>query len=73
MEEQGAATVQVCVDARGRLTADPTVLQGTGSTRLDEGALKLARAGSGHYRASTADGQPVNSCYPFRIRFQLKN
>jgi TonB family protein len=73
MEEQGIATVRVCVDVKGRLTSDPTVLQGTGSTRLDDGALKLARAGSGHYRASTEDGQPVSSCYPFRIRFQLKN
>jgi protein TonB len=73
MEEQGIATVRVCVDVNGRLTSDPTTLQGTGSARLDEGALKLARAGSGHYRAMTEDGRPVNSCYPFRIRFQLKN
>jgi protein TonB len=73
MEEQGIATVRVCVDVNGRLTSDPTTLQGTGSSRLDEGALKLARAGSGHYRATTEDGRPVNSCYPFRIRFQLKN
>lgn len=73
LEEQGSATVQVCVDSKGRLTSDPRVLQGSGSTRLDEGALKLARAGSGHYRASTADGKPVTSCYPFRIRFQIKN
>lgn len=73
MEEQGVATVRVCVDGKGRLTSDPTTLQGTGSPRLDEGALKLARAGSGHYRPTTEDGQPVNSCYPFRIRFQLKN
>jgi protein TonB len=73
LEEQGIVTVKVCVDAKGRLTSDPTTLQGTGSSRLDEGALKLARAGSGHYRATTEDGQPVNACYPFRIRFQLKN
>jgi TonB family protein len=73
LEEQGLATVRVCVDDKGRLTADPTTVQGTGSARLDEGALKLARAGSGHYRATTEDGQPVSSCYPLRIRFQLKN
>jgi TonB family protein len=73
LEEQGVATVRVCVDDKGRLTADPTTVQGTGSARLDEGALKLARAGSGHYRATTEDGQPVSSCYPLRIRFQLKN
>jgi TonB family protein len=73
LEEQGIATVRVCVDVNGRLTSDPSTLQGTGSARLDQGALKLARAGSGHYRATTEDGQPVNSCYSFRIRFQLKN
>jgi TonB family protein len=73
MDEQGVTTVRVCVDANGRLTGEPTTLQGSGSARLDEGALKLAKAGSGHYRASTEDGRPVNSCYPFRVRFQLKN
>jgi periplasmic protein TonB len=73
MEEQGVATVQVCVDVNGRLISDPTTLQSTGSSKLDEGALRLAKAGSGHYRATTDDGHPVNSCYPFRIRFQLKN
>jgi TonB family protein len=71
LDEQGVGTVQVCVDANGRLTADPTMLQGTGSARLDDGALKLARAGSGHYRATTENGRPVNSCYAFRIRFTL--
>lgn len=73
LDEQGVGTVQVCVDANGRLTADPTMLQGTGSARLDDGALKLARAGSGHYRATTENGRPVSSCYAFRVRFQLKN
>jgi TonB family protein len=73
LEEQGIATVQVCVDTKGHLTSDPTTLQSTGSPRLDGGALKLARAGSGHYRAATVDGQPVNSCYPLGIRFQLRN
>ena len=56
-----------------RELAFATTFEGTGSARLDEGALKLARAGSGHYRATTEDGRPVNSCYPFRIRFQIKN
>jgi periplasmic protein TonB len=73
MEEHGVATVAVCVDVNGRLTSAPTTVQSSGSARLDEGALKLAKAGSGHYRASTEDGRPVNSCYPIRIRFELKN
>jgi TonB family protein len=73
MGEKGSATVRACVDAKGRLISEPTIVESTGSPRLDEGALKLARAGSGHYRATTEDGQPVNSCYPFRIRFELRN
>ena len=73
LEEHGSATVRVCVDPNGRLTSDPITVESTGSARLDEGALKLARAGSGHYRATTEDGRPVNACYPLRIRFQLKN
>jgi TonB family protein len=71
--ENGSATIKVCVDPKGRLTSDPALVQSTGSARLDEGALKLAKAGSGHYRPTTEDGQPVNSCYPFRVRFQLKS
>jgi protein TonB len=69
--EQGSATVQVCVAGNGRLTASPTLAQSSGSARLDEAALRLARAGSGHYRATTEDGKPVSACYPFRIRFEL--
>jgi len=73
LQEEGVATVRVCVDPRGRLTSDPTTVESTGSARLDAGALQLARAGSGHYRSSLEDGKAVNSCYSFRVRFQLKN
>ena len=72
LAEEGISTVQVCVDRRGRLTSEPTTLKGSGIERLDEAALKLARAGSGHYRATSEDGQPVNSCYAFGVRFQLR-
>jgi TonB family protein len=70
--EEGITTVRVCVSSKGRLTSEPTTMKGSGSERLDEAALKLARAGSGHYRATTEDGEPVNSCYAFGVRFQLK-
>jgi TonB family protein len=70
--EEGLSTVQVCVDTQGRLTSDPSIVKGSGIARLDTAALKLARAGSGHYRATTDDGRPVNSCYPMGIRFQLR-
>jgi TonB family protein len=71
-DEEGAATLLVCVDAAGRLTADPVTLETSGSDRLNTAAIRLAKAGSGHYRPSTDDGRPVNSCYPVKIRFQLK-
>ena len=46
--EQGNTAIQVCVDPNGKLTAEPKVMQSSGSARLDEGAIKLAKAGSGH-------------------------
>jgi TonB family protein len=71
MSEQGVTAVRVCVDEKGSLMEQPAIAQTSGSARLDEGALKLARAGSGRYRASTEDGRPVSSCYAFRIKFEL--
>jgi TonB family protein len=73
LDEQGIATVQVCVDVRGRLTANPTLAVSSGSSRLDEASLRVARAGSGLYRPTIEDGHPVSDCYAFRIRFELKN
>jgi protein TonB len=70
--ENGVATIQVCVNESGRLTSAPTVAQSSGSARLDDGAIRLAQAGSGHYRTTTEDGRPVSDCYAFRIRFELK-
>lgn len=71
MTETGTAAVRVCVDSNGRLTANPAIFQSSGSPRIDQGALNLARAGSGHYRPTTENGRPVSACYAFRIRFQL--
>jgi len=71
--EGGTAILSACVDGKGHLLSEPTILQSTGSERLDASALRLARAGSGHYRATTENGVPVSACYPFRIRFELRN
>jgi protein TonB len=70
--ETGAATVDVCVDPRGRLSGEPRIRDSSGISRLDDAALSLARAGSGHYRPSTESGQAVSGCYPFRVRFSLR-
>jgi len=73
MGEKGIATVKACVNGQGHLTSEPAIIQSTVSPRLDEAALRLAKSGSGHYRATSEDGHPVSSCYPFRIRFELRN
>lgn len=71
--EAGAAAVRVCVDPHGRLAADPTIVQSSGIPRLDQGALRLAKAGSGHYRPTTENGQPVSFCYAYRVVFRLED
>jgi protein TonB len=72
LEEQGVVVVSVCVDPSGKLSGEPSVATSSGSPRLDEGALKLAKAGSGRYKPATEDGKPVAGCNKFGIRFQLK-
>lgn len=57
--------------SRQDTTSDPTIVQTSGVAQLDQGALRLARAGSGHYRPSTENGRPVAACYAFRVRFRL--
>lgn len=34
---------------------------------------RLAKAGSGHYRPTTENGQPVSSCCAFRIVFRIED
>jgi periplasmic protein TonB len=71
--ESGTATIHVCTDPKGKLTEEPSVQESSGTPRLDEGALKLAKAASGRYKPSTEDGNPIASCFGFRIKFQLRN
>jgi protein TonB len=69
--EEGSPTVKVCVGPNGRPSEEPTIAQSSGSTRLDEGAIKLAKAG--RYVAGSVDGQPTTDCFNFRVKFELKN
>jgi TonB family protein len=72
LAEEGAAVLKVCVDLAGRLTENPVMQATSGSGRLDAAAIRLAKAGSGQYRPTTEDGRAVPSCFPIKIRFQLK-
>jgi len=69
----GSVVVQVCVDTKGYLTEEPTVVASSGQNQLDEGAIKLAKLGSGKYIPPTKDGKAVPGCIKFRIKFALKD
>jgi protein TonB len=69
--EEGTTVVHACVGTNGRLAEEPTVAKTSGSSRLDEGAMRLAKAG--HYNPGTEDGKPAQLCFDFGIKFQLKN
>ncbi len=71
--EEGTVIVHVCVGPNGKITEEPSVQRTSGNARLDDGALKLAKAGSGHYQPGTEDGQPATTCTAFSIKFELKN
>jgi periplasmic protein TonB len=71
LEEQGIVTVHVCVGPDNKLTEEPSVVKGV-NARLDGGAIKLAKAGSGKYIAATEDGKPVTKCINYNVKFQLR-
>jgi len=69
--EEGSPTLKVCVGPNGKLTEEPSIAATSGSARLDEGAIKLAKAG--RYIAGSVDGAPTTECIQFRVKFELKN
>ena len=69
--EEGQPTVKVCIGPQGKLAEDPSIATSSGNTRLDEAAIKYAKAG--RYLAGSVDGQPTTDCLVFRVKFELKN
>ena len=65
----GRSVVCVCTDEKGTLTRDPVIAESSGDSRVDSGALKMARSDSGRYVAPTLDGQPQRACFRFAIDF----
>jgi len=68
--EQGNVVVKSCIDEKGKL-AEATVQESSNVARLDEAALKYAKAL--RYVAGTEDNKAVTSCFAFRVKFQLKD
>jgi protein TonB len=69
--EEGSPTVKVCIGPQGKLSEEPTVATTSGNARLDEAAIKYAKAG--RYIAGSVDGAPTTDCLVFRVKFELKN
>jgi protein TonB len=69
--QQGSPAVRVCVGPNGRLVGEPTISGSSGIESLDQGAIKLAKAG--RYIAAQTNGQPVEDCFSFRVKFELKD
>ncbi|HEX5462375.1 MAG TPA: TonB family protein [Steroidobacteraceae bacterium] len=69
--EQGTALVKLCIGAGGKVVGSPAIQKSSGSSRLDQAALRYAQATSGHFSPSTRNGQPVTVCTALPIRFQL--
>jgi hypothetical protein len=66
----GRSVVCVCTDEKGAITRDPVIAESSGDSRVDSGALKMARSDSGRYVPPTLDGQPQRACFRFAIDFR---
>jgi protein TonB len=69
--EQGTALVKLCIGPGGRVTGTPAIQRSSGSSRLDQAALRYALATSGHFSPETRNGIAVTVCTALPIRFQL--
>jgi hypothetical protein len=66
----GRSVLCVCVDERGTLTQDPLIVESSGDPKVDSGAVKVARAGSGRYKPASVQGKPQSGCFRFAINFR---
>jgi len=70
LSEQGNVVVKSCLDDKAKIT-EVTVQEASSFPKLDEAALKYARAL--RYAPATENGKPIAGCFSFRVKFQLKD
>jgi hypothetical protein len=66
----GRSVLCVCVDEKGALTQEPVIAESSGDSRVDSGAVKLARLDSGRYKPPAVDGKPQKGCFRFAVNFR---
>lgn len=69
MGETGTTTVNVCVAPDGRVAGQPKVQRSSGSSRLDEAALKWAARA--RFAPGTENGRPKELCLGLNVKFVL--
>jgi len=69
MNETGSTLIKYCWGADGKLVGAPTVQKSSGSSRLDEAAVRLGS--QEHMKPGTVDGKPVDGCASLSVKFQL--
>jgi protein TonB len=69
--EQGTALVKICIGDGGKVVGQPAIQRSSGSSRLDQAALRYALATSGHFSPETKNGAVVTVCTALPIKFQL--
>lgn len=70
MNETGTAVIRLCAAANGSVDGVPTVTKSSGSSRLDEAAVRWGQ----HVRMkpATVDGKPAGGCVPLAVKFVLQ-
>jgi TonB family protein len=66
---EGTTNVRVCVDPQGKPLGDPMIEASSGYSRLDVGAVNVAR--HGRFARSMQGDVPVGNCFRFRIAFKI--
>lgn len=66
---EGTALVRACVDEKGKLNGAAVVETSSGSSSLDNAALRVAK--DARYARSMKGDAPVPNCHRFRVTFTL--
>ncbi len=69
MNETGSTTIDVCLDDVGKMQGDPKIAKTSGSTRLDEAAVRWGS--HARFIQGTLNGKPVAGCTAFLVTFKL--
>jgi periplasmic protein TonB len=69
MNETGSTTIDVCLDDGGKMQGDPKVSKSSGSSRLDEAAVRWGS--HARFIQGTLNGKPTASCTAFLVTFKL--